>query len=124
MRRFPTFFFVVEIGDDGIPGKRLEGQRRDEFLRVGGHNHTHIAFCLGKQRCQIRRLVRGNGAGDAEDDLFRGAHAQSLAQIGKPQPQIRNQKIGAAARRTRIFSASKTALARRRSSAMDVLMIK
>ena len=74
VRRFPAFLLVVQIGDDRIARERLERQRRDEPLRVGGHHHMHAATLFGQQARQIRRLVRGNGAGHAEDDVLAFAH--------------------------------------------------
>ena len=43
VRRLPAFLLVVKIGDDRIARQRLERQRRDEPLRVGGHHHAHVA---------------------------------------------------------------------------------
>ena len=50
--------------------ERLERQRRDELLRVGGHHHAHVVLLLGQQARQIRRLVCGDGASDPENDFF------------------------------------------------------
>ena len=60
VRRLSAFVLIVKIRDDRIACESLERQRRDEPLRVRRHHHAHIALRLRQQRCQIRRLVRGD----------------------------------------------------------------
>src|SRR6185312_851939 len=93
MRRLPAFFLVIKIRDNWIARERFERQRRDEMLRVSGHHNAHIAFGFREQRRQIRRFVRGNRAGHAENNLFNSSHILNLnlnpqSAIANPQSKI------------------------------------
>ena len=54
--------------------ERSEGQRRDKPQRVGRHDDVHISALFGQAARQIRRLVSGNGARHAQNDVFGPAH--------------------------------------------------
>ena len=124
VRRLPAFLLVVKTGHDRMAREHLERQRRDEPLRVGGHHHAHAAFLFRQQAGQIRRLVRGNGAGHAENDVF--LHLDRNLNLNpsfcqsdtKADSEIKTeiQNSGACDRAARIFSASTIASIRRKSS--------
>jgi hypothetical protein len=57
---FPTFLFIIEVGDDGIARQRFEWQRCNELLGIGCEDRPNVGPGLGEQRRQISRFVRGN----------------------------------------------------------------
>src|SRR5208337_4315253 len=52
----------------GPAGHRLKAQGRHESLRCGGHHHLYVGAALDEAAHEIRALVGGNAAGDAEQD--------------------------------------------------------
>ena len=74
VRGLPAFLLVVEISHDGMPRHGLEGQRRDEPQRVRRHGDMDAATGLGQQAGEVNGLVRGDGTGHAEHDVFSRVH--------------------------------------------------
>ena len=70
----PAFLLVVQAGHHRIARKRLERQGRDKLLRITCHNHVHLRAGFHQLTAHIHRLMRGDGAGDAEDDGFLFCH--------------------------------------------------
>ena len=61
--------------DDEALGERLEGHRSDELLGAPRERHVHVRTGLRERAGQLRRLVGGDAAGDAEDDPRARQHA-------------------------------------------------
>ena len=61
--------FVPQIGAHRAAGHGLEGQRGDELLGAAGHDDLHFGAVLHQPAHQVRTLVGGDAAGDAEQNL-------------------------------------------------------
>jgi len=57
-----------QIGEHRPAGQRLEGHRPDELLRPRGHRDVDLRARLVQQPHQLGGLVRGDAAGDPDDD--------------------------------------------------------
>lgn len=68
--RSPAFALVEDAGENGILGKRLERERRDELLRAVGHDDENFVSAFAKLADEIGGFIRGDGTGDADDDTF------------------------------------------------------
>ena len=115
MSRFPAFLLVVQIRNDRVAGKGLERERGDELLCVGSHHHMDITVLFGQQAREVRSPVRGDGTGDAKDDI-------AFFRFGALDFLLRAHSSGGTALAERILSASIIDCIRRRSSPMVLLM--
>src|SRR4051812_3882399 len=79
VRRLPTFFFVVEIGDDGAAGKGFEREGGDELLRVRGEDDVDFDARFGEAAGEVGGFVSGDGTGDAQDDVAGFSHNSAVA---------------------------------------------
>ena len=61
------------IGHDRIARQGLERERGDEFKRARGHCDVYFVPALHELADKIRRLVRGDGTGNAYNDGFHGS---------------------------------------------------
>ncbi len=61
---------VQQVEVDRVPGERLHGQRGNEFTAAPGHDHAHFGALVEESANQLRALVGGNAAADAEHDAF------------------------------------------------------
>ena len=61
----PFPFFIVKGGENGVAGDGVESEGRDEFQGLGRADAVHVMSVLDEGGSDVRRLVRGNGAGDA-----------------------------------------------------------
>ena len=87
----PADFLVEQIRHHRLPRERLQGQRRDEVLRLGGHHGAHLASAPGELAGDVGSLVRGDGTGDAQDDgssLSSRVVLSSKRQLTEPPAQI------------------------------------
>ncbi len=60
--RMPALFLVVEIGGDGMPREDLQGQGRDELLRVLRHDDADLVTAFDEPAREIGGLVGGDRA--------------------------------------------------------------
>ena len=60
---------VQQFGVNRVAGERLQGQRRDEFLRAPGHHDSHIGAALLELADELCRFVGGDAAADAEHNI-------------------------------------------------------
>ena len=63
---------VPQVAAGGPAGHRLEAYGCDEPLRACGHHHLHFGAALGQPAHQLRTLVGGDAAGDAEQNTSLG----------------------------------------------------
>src|SRR6266571_8226710 len=81
--RPPVFLFVEEGGNDGIFGKRLQGERRDELGCILRHDDKKVVALFHEQAGQLGGLVSGDRAGDAEHDCpYATTQAHDFARAG------------------------------------------
>ena len=66
-RRFGRL--VPEVGAHRASGDGLERQRSHELLRAARHDDLHFGAVLHEPAHEVRALVGGDAAGDAEQDL-------------------------------------------------------
>ena len=60
---------VPQIRAHRLAGDGLKRQRRDELLRAARHHDLHVGAALDQAADEIRALVGGDAAGDAEQNL-------------------------------------------------------
>ena len=63
----------------GLPERVWKVSGRHEFLGVAGHDHVDLGTGLDQQAQQFDRLVGGNAAGHAEQNLLVSIHRVLLA---------------------------------------------
>src|SRR6476620_1407267 len=61
--------FVPQVCSDRLSGYSLEGQRRHELLRAARHHDLYVGPTIDETPYEIRALVRGDAAGNAEQNL-------------------------------------------------------
>ncbi len=70
--------FLPQAGDDFVAGEGGKGERLDELAGRRGHHHVDFKDLALQGAHQLRRLVRGNSAGDAHRD----SHGSIVAGFG------------------------------------------
>ena len=70
---------VEEVGEDMVGRQRADRQRRDEFLRGGGHDAAHGGAALAQAADQVERLVGRDAAADDQEDALAGQCARCVA---------------------------------------------
>ncbi len=99
-------------------GQRLHRHRRDEMLRRLGHHHLHGGAFLDQGAAQFGRLVAGDAAGEAQDDMFaskiiHGAQCNS-ASVVTPAARTAMPRSRRTVRRLRVRLDARKARAERR----------
>jgi hypothetical protein len=61
---------VPQVAAHLATGNGLERQRRNELARAGGHHDLYLGAALDQAAHQVRALVGGDAAGDAQQDSF------------------------------------------------------
>lgn len=72
----PSVCLILETADHGVAGERHERERGDEVQRRRGADAVHLVPQLHETRRNPRRLVRGDGTRDAENDAGHGEKAE------------------------------------------------
>ena len=103
---------IEQVGIGAFAGQRAGGKRRDEVLRGGGEDATHLRAAILQAADQIERFIGGDAAADDEQDApaagfgARCAFAAPVARRGSKRSRISRPASSAAARKMTRTSSS------------------
>ena len=80
---------VEGVGNDGAVGEAAEGQRRDELGCAIAEDGLHVGAGLHQLAGQVQRLVTGNAAGYAQDNILSQRGRTASQSPFHPAPFIR-----------------------------------